>query len=150
MNCNCMAIAVTGLYYCFICGTLCGMKITELRCVSKGKIGRYHKNGIKPEPHEEETAKLLVLYGFDIEIIKPMNTPKTKNPDFLINGSIWETKSPTTSNLKTIKKRMHEASEQAMRVIVDLRRVRNNYNKIHENDTRYRCRRQNSINAGGL
>ena len=108
------------------------MKITELRCVSKGKIGRYHKNGIKPEPHEEETAKLLVLYGFDIEIIKPMNTPKTKNPDFLINGSIWETKSPTTSNLKTIKKRMHEASEQAMRVIVDLRRVRNNYNKIEK------------------
>ncbi|MBR2543463.1 hypothetical protein IKF03_02620 [Candidatus Saccharibacteria bacterium] len=100
------------------------MKIIELKKVPKNKIGKLNKNGVKLESHEENTAELLTLYGFNIEVIRPGNTPKTKNPDFLINGAIWETKSPMTSNKKTLKKRMHEASEQAGRIIVDLRRVK--------------------------
>ncbi len=118
---------------------LLDMKIKELQLVPKTKIGKYHKNGTKPEPHEEDTARLLTSYGFNIEMIKPTNTPRTKNPDFLINGSIWETKSPTTSNLKTIKKRMHEASEQARYIIVDLRRVKNNYNKVEKDIIKRFC-----------
>ena len=52
------------------------------------------------EPHEENTAEYLTLYGFSIEAIRPVNTPKVHNPDFLISGTIWEVKSPTTNNLK--------------------------------------------------
>ena len=55
----CIAIAITGLYYFFNRDTLCDMKITELKRVSYSRIDKYHKNGIKPELHEEETAKLL-------------------------------------------------------------------------------------------
>lgn len=57
----------------------------------------------------------------------------------MIGGSIWKTKSPTTSDLKTIKKRMHEASEQATRIIVDLRRVKKNYNKIEKDVIKRFC-----------
>ena len=108
------------------------MKIIELKKVPKNKIGKLHKNGTELKPHEEYTANLLKLYGFTIEVIRPTNTPKSKNPDFLIGGAIWETKSPTTSNRKTIRKRMHEASEQANRLIVDLRRVKNDYPKVEK------------------
>lgn len=108
------------------------MKITELKKVPKHKVGKLNKNGIKLELHEEDTANFLRLYGFTIDVICPTSIPKSKNPDFLINGAIWETKSPTTSNRKTLKKRMHEASEQANRLIVDLRRVKNDYRKVEK------------------
>lgn len=120
------------------------MKITELCKVPESRIGKLNKNGIVLEPHEEDTAKYLVLFGFNIEAIRPTNTPKMKNSDFLINGAIHETKSPTSSNPKTIKKRMHEASEQATRIIVDLRRIRRDYGKT-ENEIIRRFRNKNTF-----
>lgn len=60
------------------------MKVIELEKVSKKKIGSFLKNGVKLEPREEEITGLLALYGFVINAIKPVSTPKTKNPDFLI------------------------------------------------------------------
>lgn len=108
------------------------MKIIELQQVPKNKHGILYKNGVKIEPHEESTAKFLTKYGFIVEVIRPVNTPKMHNPDFLIGGAIWEMKTPTTSNLKTIKKRIHEASEQAERLIVDLRKVKKNYEKVEK------------------
>ena len=113
-------------------GSIFAMKIAELKRVSKNKIGKLNKNGIKLEPHEEDTANFLLLYGFTIDVIRPANTPKSKNPDFLISGAVWEMKTPTTSNRKTLKKRMHEASEQANRLIVDLRHIKKDYPKVEK------------------
>ena len=64
------------------------MKIIELQQVPKNRRGELHKNGVKIEPHEESTAKFLIKYGFVINVIRPVNTPKVHNPDFLINGAI--------------------------------------------------------------
>ena len=108
------------------------MKITELYKVEKSKCGTFHKNGVKLEPHEEKTATLLMHYGFSIEVIRPTSTPKTHNADILMMGTIWEMKAPTTSNLKTIKKRIHEASEQSGHLIIDLRGVKRDSNKVEK------------------
>ena len=108
------------------------MKITELKQVPKCRHGKFLKNGVKLEPHEENSAKYLLLYGFTVDVIRPVNTPKVRNPDFVINGAIWEVKSPFSSNKKTIKKRMHEASEQAGRIVVDLRRIRKDYERVEK------------------
>lgn len=108
------------------------MKITELKPVPKNRQGQFLKNGVKLEPHEEETAKFLTLYGFTVDVIKPVNTPKVHNPDFLINGAIWEVKAPISSNKKTIKKRIHEASEQATHIIIDLRRLKKNSDEVEK------------------
>lgn len=115
------------------------MKITELEQVPKNKRGEFKKNGLELEPHEEASAKFLTFYGFTSEVIKPVNTPKMHNPDFFMAGAIWELKSPTTSNLKTIKKRMHYASEQASRLIIDLRGVRKDYRKVEKDVIRRFC-----------
>lgn len=120
------------------------MKITELKQVPKNRRGKFFKNGVDLYPHEENTAEYLTLYGFTINAILPVETPKVHNPDVLLDGAIWEMKSPTSSNLKTIKKRIHEASEQATRLIVDLRRIRRGYEKV-ENDVAKRIRNKNSI-----
>ena len=114
------------------CDRVIGMKISELKLVPKSRRGKFLKNGVKLEPHEEDTANVLTLYGFTVDVIKPLNTPKVHNADFLIDGVIWEVKSPLSSNKKTIKKRMHEASEQSERVVVDLRRIKKDYRSVEK------------------
>lgn len=120
------------------------MKIVELQKVSKSKRGKFRKNNVELCPHEENTINYLTFYGFTINVICPVRTPKMRNPDILIDGAIWEMKSPVSSNLKTIKKRMHEASEQATRIIVDLRRVKKEHKKV-ESDIIKRFRSKGSF-----
>lgn len=66
------------------------MKIHEMYLVEKNKWGRLLKNGVSIEPHEEKTAKFLIRLGLNIDLIRPNNTPKMNNPDFLMSGTIWE------------------------------------------------------------
>ena len=101
------------------------MKTKEIKKVSKNRIGRISKNGVKPEPNEDDTFEYLALFGFDIELIKPTRTQKVKNPDVLIMGAVWEVKTPISSNKNTIKNRFREAADQASKVIFDLRNIRN-------------------------
>ena len=103
------------------------IKITELGLVTREEYGRIALNGVTLEKPEEATLDYLVRHGFNIEVIQPNNTPRVKNPDVLIMGTIWEVKTPTTSNQKTLKKRIHKASKQANRIIFDLRGIRKNY-----------------------
>lgn len=100
------------------------MKIMELQRVSKDRIGRVNKNGVKLYPHEDSTALHLAQFGFDIEYIMPSHIHKSTNPDFLVNGSIWETKSPEGCGKNTIKHQFDGTSKQADKVILDLRRIK--------------------------
>lgn len=109
------------------------MKINELQQVPKNKRGKLHKNGVKIEPHEESTARFLTKYGFVVDVIRPVNTPKMHNPDFLISGVIWEAKSPEGRSKKNIERKFHEASGQASSLILDLRRIKRPANES-END----------------
>ena len=112
------------------------MKIIELYQVKKNKRGVFHKNGVKLEPHEEKTARFLVLYGFNIEAIRPVNTPKVKNPDILMSGTIWEMKAPIKYNENTLKKRMKKASKQAKKVIFDFRNMKKDYDEAQRYATK--------------
>ena len=100
------------------------MKIVELKPVSKNKIGRIIAKNVHLEPHEYETILFLVLYGLNIEIVTPTNIPKANNPDFVINGAVWEAKSPLGNGKYTIQRHFHKASHQSNRMILDLRRMK--------------------------
>ena len=100
------------------------MRIVELTKVSKNKIGRVNKNGVKLYPHEDSTALHLAQFGFDIEYIMPRHIYKSTNPDFLVNGVIWETKSPEGCGKNTIKHQFDGTSKQADKLILDLRRIK--------------------------
>ena len=105
------------------------MKITKLERVPKDKIGRTVDNGVKSEDHEDSTAAYLNQFGFDIERVVPSQTPQSNNPDYFMDGSLWETKSPTTDNENTLKNRFRKATKQSGhgKIIIDLRRVKKNY-----------------------
>ena len=101
------------------------VKIKILNRVADSKIGFLRKNGVKPGPNEESTFNYLTLFGFNVELIQPSNTKKVRNPDIFIAGTIWEVKTPVSSNRNTIKKRFREASKQSIRVVFDLRYIKN-------------------------
>lgn len=107
------------------------MKTRELQPVKPDKIGHLNKSRYYDnlEPHEKRTVKLLLKYGFNVEVLAPSGTPKTNNPDIALNGVIWEMKAPTTANENTLTRRMRKASKQANRVIVDLRGTGKNFAK---------------------
>lgn len=100
------------------------MKIVELKRVSMDRIGRVNKNGVKLYPHEDSTALHLTQFGFDVEYIMPRHIYKSTNPDFLVNGTIWETKSPEGNGKNTIKHQFDGTSKQADKIILDLRRIK--------------------------
>ena len=108
------------------------MKINEIKQVPDSKIGKLNKNKVVPKPNEEFTLNYLLLFGFNIELIRPTSTQKVKNPDVLIMGTIWEIKTPTSSSKNTIKNRFREASNQAAKVIFDLRKVKKDADKVEK------------------
>lgn len=80
-------------------------------------------DGHDVEPHEIVTAKALIEYGYKIIFRKLSYEDNQKNPDVLMNGEIWEFKSPEGSSRKgTIKKQIRRGKKQASKLVIDLRR----------------------------
>lgn len=100
------------------------MRIIELKPASREKYGRINKNGVDFKAHEEDTAKFLIKYGFNIEAIIPTHIKGNKNADILVNGAIWEMKSPIGSGRWTIRRQFQYAGGQASYLILDLRRAK--------------------------
>ena len=76
-----------------------------------------------PEKHEYETAKYFAARGMDVFFIKPSNVKGTNTPDFIMNGKIWETKSPTGNSTRTYEDNFKKALRQSVNIIFDLRRL---------------------------
>ncbi len=108
------------------------MKILAKDKLSVKRAGKTKYNNIKLEEHEIKTLKILNEFGFDIEVLRPMNTPCLNNPDIVMEGSIWEMKAPRSYNQKTLKERIRKASRQANKVIFDLRMIAQNKNEAKE------------------
>lgn len=87
-------------------------------------IGTFIQNGVHLEDHEFQTVKLLLKYGYNIELIPASLTKGVHTPDIVIDGVYWEMKSPTGSSKNTIKHTMQNAAHQASNVIIDLRRCK--------------------------
>ena len=101
-------------------------------------------NGVCLETHEYDTIYYLASYGLDIEVIKPINTPRIHNADYLIKGLIWEAKSPNGGGNSTIARQFHKASKQSDKMILDLRRIRLEAQKA-EREARFRFEKSKNI-----
>lgn len=88
------------------------------------KTGKVIPNGVKPTPHEWDTFLFFTDLGKNVELIMPSNTPYNKNADCIIDSVIWEAKSPTTTNHRSIERLFYNASNQSDSIIIDLRRAK--------------------------
>lgn len=79
--------------------------------------------GVFPELHELETAAAFLAQGFDVEFIVPSRTKGSKTPDVMIDGMLWEMKSPTGHGKKTVEKQLQRAGRQSKNIIFDGRRT---------------------------
>lgn len=86
--------------------------------------------GMKPRPqhHELHVASILSEhFKTDVEFILRANRP---TPDFLIDGVIWELKSPTGTGKNNIQRQLQEAHRQSGNVIIDANRSKMHAAKI--------------------
>ncbi|HEY1645472.1 MAG TPA: hypothetical protein VGF75_03735 [Candidatus Saccharimonadales bacterium] len=92
---------------------------------SKLKTGRIIiPNGIYPEKHELATANVFTKLGKDMEFLAPSKTRHARTPDVMIEGVIWEIKSPTGSSRYTIQNQFKRAAQQSQNLILDGRRIK--------------------------
>ncbi len=70
------------------------------------------------------TVRVLMNYGYDIELLKPSLTKFTKTGDFVMIGLIWEMKSPVGNGRSTMEHIFQKAARQADNIIIDLSRTR--------------------------
>lgn len=71
-----------------------------------------------------ETAVALSRAGYNIEFIRRSEEERVTSADIIMDGIVWEMKSPKASNLKTIEKNLRKATKQARNVIFDSRRMK--------------------------
>jgi len=89
------------------------------------KIKEGHKIipiGVYPEKHEHDTADFFLKLGKDVYFIKPSRTKKTKNADVIIDGVVWEMKSPIGRGKENLEHAFKAAVKQSENIIFDLRR----------------------------
>lgn len=92
----------------------------------KSKVGKIDISelNVPPEKHEYETAKYFADRGFDIRFIGPHYVVGMRNPDFWMNGRVWEVKCPVGSSERTYEDNLRKAIRQSENVIFDLRRLK--------------------------
>ena len=91
------------------------------------KKGKITPNGVSLEKHENETIVFFTELGYDVELIPPSNSPKSKTPDFMMGGVAWEMKSPQGKSKISLEHIFKKATKQSENIIIDL-----SHSKIEE------------------
>lgn len=99
---------------------------------SKNERGRLTAHDVILEQHELTTITFFLEHGKNIELIPPSLTPKSKTPDFIMDGVAWEMKSPSGNSLVTIERALHRRLRQSRYIILDLRQMKVSEQKIKQ------------------
>lgn len=94
-----------------------------------------HKSGkviipasVSPWDHELKTAHALAQHGFTVEFVTVSNNHKAKTADVVIDGVLYEIKSPKTDKLSAVERNLKRATKQSSNIIIDSRRM----SKLHD------------------
>lgn len=77
-------------------------------------------------PKDFEISAAFIMAKYFKKSIIFQRTQILRTPDFIIDGQIWELKSPTGNGKNTIHNNFKSAREQSVNIILDLRRCRMN------------------------
>lgn len=76
---------------------------------------------IPPEKHEYEAARYFAKRGKDVVFLKPSDIKKQHTPDFMMDGKMWELKSPIVYGRNSFEDNLRRAIRQSEHIIYDLR-----------------------------
>ncbi len=71
-----------------------------------------------------DTARAIADAGYDVEFAHRMWGNRVTSPDVVINGVVWEMKSPQASDRKAIERNLRKASKQSQNIIFDSQRMK--------------------------
>ena len=94
------------------------------------KSGKLNANGVRFRLHEKLTVDFFLDRGDDVDLLVPSYTAGNKTADLMLWGKVWEAKSPETCNSNTIIVMLKRAARQSCNLIIDLRRVKSNREKV--------------------
>ncbi len=70
------------------------------------------------------TARAVADAGYDVEFAHRTWGDRITSPDVVINGVVWEMKSPQASDRKAIERNLRKASKQSQSVIFESQRMK--------------------------
>ena len=76
-------------------------------------------------PHEQRTAQALARAGYTVQFVKKSEDPYATSADALIDGVLWEMKSPTSGKLRMVEQNLRRAAHQSSNIVFDSRRMKN-------------------------
>ncbi len=71
-----------------------------------------------------DTARAVADAGYDVEFAHRTWGNRVTSPDVVINGVVWEMKSPQASDKKAIERNLRKACKQSHSVIFDSQRMK--------------------------
>ena len=74
--------------------------------------------------HELKTAKALADAGCVVEFIRRSEEKRAKSADALIDGVVWEMKSPTADNLHALDRNIRRGLHQSGNIVFDSVRMK--------------------------
>lgn len=95
-------------------------------------------DGVNVWPHELESAKALIRYGYTVEFLKAVDQKGKQTADCLIDGITWEMKAPKASSLKAVERNLKRGKWQSCRIVFDSRRMKYIPDKAIERELRRR------------
>ena len=74
-----------------------------------------------PEKHEYEAARYFAKRGKNVIFLRPSDIKKQHTPDFMMDGKMWELKSPIVYGRNSFEDNLRRAVRQSEHIIYDLR-----------------------------
>lgn len=78
---------------------------------------------VSPWPHELKTAHALAQKGYVVEFVEVNTSRGVKSADVVIDGVLYEMKSPKTDKLSAVERNLKRATKQSGNIIIDSRRM---------------------------
>lgn len=84
--------------------------------------------GLDVWDHELKTAQVFARSGYVVEFLITNQAQRMKTADVLVNGIVYEIKSPKTDKLSAVERNLKRAARQSENIIIDSRRM----SKLHD------------------
>jgi hypothetical protein len=80
--------------------------------------------GLQVWEHELKTAEVLAQRGYIVEFVAVSTHYKIKSADIVIDGVLYEIKSPVASKLSAVERNLKRAYHQSVNIVFDSRRMK--------------------------
>lgn len=82
------------------------------------------REGAQVWDHELRTARALTVAGYDVVFLPKSNNSNESSPDVLLDGLIWEMKSPVSDQAKRVQRSLRRGLHRSENIIFDSRRIK--------------------------